>query len=376
MKRKIKKVVLSIFLLVSFSTVGQTEIYETSSTTTDNIGNWTKIASARVAGQYGFVNATILFAGGTSSNSVANGKLFFRVKQQDPLGQAPYVQLELLDSNGLKLSNENIVAVISRINTIESIVDLYVRITNSWERIYFTSVLERNTSRDRLNHYSHQPFIVELPNGASAALITADAQIVCKGLSTTFSQENVGIGEETREDVKLYVKSTNTKIGIQSSVEHTTDWNFGIMSAVNREKTNAFSVLLKQSDGSYGDKFSVLGNGKIYGTGLNLTIPLFADYVFAEDYELMPLNKLEKFIKKHKHLPNMPSEKELVSKGMDVVNMQVLQTEKIEELTLYIIQQEKRIKELEDLLDKKLEKVLKKKIKEILKSNNNLELKP
>jgi|SaaInl6LU_22_DNA_1037377.scaffolds.fasta_scaffold00542_1 hypothetical protein len=376
MKRKIKKVVLSIFLLVSFSTVGQTEIYETSSTTTDNIGNWTKIASARVAGQYGFVNATILFAGGTSSNSVANGKLFFRVKQQDPLGQAPYVQLELLDSNGLKLSNENIVAVISRINTIESIVDLYVRITNSWERIYFTSVLERNTSRDRLNHYSHQPFIVELPNGASAALITADAQIVCKGLSTTFSQENVGIGEETREDVKLYVKSTNTKIGIQSSVEHTTDWNFGIMSAVNREKTNAFSVLLKQSDGSYVDKFSVLGNGKIYGTGLNLTIPLFADYVFAEDYELMPLNKLEKFIKKHKHLPNMPSEKELVSKGMDVVNMQVLQTEKIEELTLYIIQQEKRIKELEDLLDKKLEKVLKKKIKEILKSNNNLELKP
>ena len=69
----------------------------------------------------------------------------------------------------------------------------------------------------------------------------------------------------------------------------------------------------------------------------------WADYVFKADYDLMPLNKVEEFIKINKHLPNIPSEKDVLEKGQDVAKIQKLQQAKIEELTLYLIELKKEI---------------------------------
>lgn len=77
----------------------------------------------------------------------------------------------------------------------------------------------------------------------------------------------------------------------------------------------------------------------------------WADYVFADDYELMPLAEVAKFVEKEHHLPNVPSAEEVVEKGIDVAKMDALLLEKIEELTLYIIDQNKRIGDLEDQLN-------------------------
>ena len=62
----------------------------------------------------------------------------------------------------------------------------------------------------------------------------------------------------------------------------------------------------------------------------------------------MPLAEVESFILENEHLPNVPSEDKLIKEGIDVSEMLATQMEKIEELTLYIIQMEKRIKELEE----------------------------
>ena len=73
----------------------------------------------------------------------------------------------------------------------------------------------------------------------------------------------------------------------------------------------------------------------------------WADYVFAKDYKLKPLVEVENFLINNKHLPNMPSAQELVNEGgIDVNQMFAKQMEKIEELTLYIIQQNKEIEDL------------------------------
>src|SRR5690606_6654045 len=66
----------------------------------------------------------------------------------------------------------------------------------------------------------------------------------------------------------------------------------------------------------------------------------WADYVFDEDYNLPTLQALEQFIKENKHLPNIPSAKEIKEKGIELGQMAKLQQEKIEELTLYIIEQD------------------------------------
>ena len=61
------------------------------------------------------------------------------------------------------------------------------------------------------------------------------------------------------------------------------------------------------------------------------------DYVFEEDYPLMPLSDLESFIHTNKHLPEIASAKEMAEKGVGVSDMQTLLLKKVEELTLHMI---------------------------------------
>jgi hypothetical protein len=111
------------------------------------------------------------------------------------------------------------------------------------------------------------------------------------------------------------------------------------------------------------------GNYKLYVEGGILTekvkvalrsTPNWADYVFADDYQLKSLKEVETFIKENKHLPGIESAQELVENGLDLGEMQAKQMGKIEELTLYIIEQDKKLeqqsKDIEEL--KALVKVL------------------
>ncbi|HVI48621.1 MAG TPA: hypothetical protein VM802_27380 [Chitinophaga sp.] len=79
----------------------------------------------------------------------------------------------------------------------------------------------------------------------------------------------------------------------------------------------------------------------------------WADFVFNNDYKLLPLKEVKDFIEQHKHLPDIPSAKEVAEDGIDVGEMNKKLLQKIEELTLYIIQQDKKLddvkKELEQL---------------------------
>jgi hypothetical protein len=67
------------------------------------------------------------------------------------------------------------------------------------------------------------------------------------------------------------------------------------------------------------------------------------DYVFADDYDLMSLDELEASIKENKHLPGVPKASQVEAAGITVGNMQRRMMEKIEELTLYVLQQNKRL---------------------------------
>ncbi|MFT4073836.1 MAG: tail fiber protein [Dysgonamonadaceae bacterium] len=83
-------------------------------------------------------------------------------------------------------------------------------------------------------------------------------------------------------------------------------------------------------------------NGKIHAQEIivDLNVPA-ADYVFSKDYSLMPLHQVETFVKENSHLPEIPSASELKEKGLSVGEMQNKLLQKIEELTLYVIQLKK-----------------------------------
>lgn len=82
----------------------------------------------------------------------------------------------------------------------------------------------------------------------------------------------------------------------------------------------------------------------------------WADYVFNKNYVLKPLKEVEKFINTNGHLPNVPSAKEVKENGLELGNIVTIQQEKIEELTLYAIQQQKEMEELKALVKTLVEK--------------------
>ena len=68
---------------------------------------------------------------------------------------------------------------------------------------------------------------------------------------------------------------------------------------------------------------------------------IFADYVFKPDYKLRPLSEVAQFITENGHLPNIPKEEEVKKNGLDLGDMNVKLLEKVEELTLYLIELKK-----------------------------------
>ena len=97
-------------------------------------------------------------------------------------------------------------------------------------------------------------------------------------------------------------------------------------------------------------KLDVIGTIRAREVKVNLQ---GADFVFEDGYKLIPLNELEKFVKQNKHLPEIAPAKEMQEKGSDLGNFSVQLLQKIEELTLYTIQQNKKLalqnKEVEEL---------------------------
>ena len=88
-------------------------------------------------------------------------------------------------------------------------------------------------------------------------------------------------------------------------------------------------------------------SGKIRANEIIVNSTNGADFVFEHDYNLRSLDDVSSYIQENKHLPEIPSAKQMQEEGMSVDQMVVKLLQKVEELTLYTIQQEERIKELE-----------------------------
>jgi hypothetical protein len=93
------------------------------------------------------------------------------------------------------------------------------------------------------------------------------------------------------------------------------------------------------SPGSY--KLAV--EGTIGARRIKVTQAAWADYVFDSAYQLTSLQEVEQFVQQNKHLPDVPSAAAIKKEGLDLGDNQAVLLRKIEELTLYIIEQNKRL---------------------------------
>ncbi|OMQ12527.1 tail fiber protein [[Flexibacter] sp. ATCC 35103] len=94
--------------------------------------------------------------------------------------------------------------------------------------------------------------------------------------------------------------------------------------------------------------------GNIHSREVKVTVNAgqVPDYVFANDYKLKSLQEVEKYIKQNSHLPEIPSAQEMERNGLMLAEMNMSLLKKMEEMTLYIIEQNKQIIDLKNRLEK------------------------
>jgi hypothetical protein len=118
------------------------------------------------------------------------------------------------------------------------------------------------------------------------------------------------------------------------------------LDVIQIEPNSSANVLYINAAGNIGlgtiaptEKLSVNGNIKCKQVEVSLTG--WSDFVFQEDYSLMPLADLDSYINQHKHLPGVPSAYEVITNGNNLGEMDAILLQKIEELTLYVIELKK-----------------------------------
>ncbi|GAB3909975.1 hypothetical protein GCM10028826_17760 [Mucilaginibacter boryungensis] len=120
---------------------------------------------------------------------------------------------------------------------------------------------------------------------------------------------------------------------------------------IHPEATVAFDNLMVQYDrngnvgigtpNSHGDKLAV--NGTVHAKQVNVDMVNWADYVFKPDYHLPTLSEVKTYIDKNSHLPEIPSAQEVEKNGLNLGEMNRLLLKKVEELMLYLIEQNKKL---------------------------------
>ena len=126
---------------------------------------------------------------------------------------------------------------------------------------------------------------------------------------------------------------------------------------VNNVAGVANTIMTLRGDGNVGigtanPQSELAVNGTITSTEVVVTTSGWSDFVFNRDYNLKDLAEVEKFIEENNHLPGIPSEKEVLENGIQVGEMNAKLLQKIEELTLYMIEQNKETKKLIEKADK------------------------
>ncbi len=352
--------------------------WKTSHTGGTNQGKWTKIAECNITHAWQDCGATFSFFGNGGGGSVIYyGELIARFKNQNSTA-SPINKWKLLLQNS-NFGVENVKAI--RNNTK---VEVYIRIPESHTSIFFRRTISGTSS---ITAVDNQPFLEVLPSGdltidCQRGMVVSD-NITCKNSLIDGKLDVVGnirldlSSAENGSSRSIVFNGSNEELGDKPScrinmvrVGGGAIGQFEFQTRNNTDEYTTTTRLKITPDGkvAVGDhtpsaKLDVAGNIKAHeievtlaamqdlqlnGTlaANNITYTAngnTADFVFEDHYHLKDLSEVEAFIKANKHLPEIPSAAEMEEAGVNLAEMNKLLLMKVEELTLYSIEQEKKI---------------------------------
>ena len=208
-----------------------------------------------------------------------------------------------------------------------------LRMTNSKTSANDTDgfYIEQYNRRLTMSQLENAPFIMK--NHQAMLILTPSGRIGIGDTSSDYYMLNVNGSVRVKNGMTIGGPVNMTKgISISSSL--------GLISL----DTTGSAFLSRQlwvGDGFHCDPW---GNLKV--KSLRVTLTDWSDFVFDDGYRPMPLGEVERYINAHGHLPAVPSAREVEENGVDVGEMNKLLLQKVEELTLYVIDLQKQIDEL------------------------------
>lgn len=175
-----------------------------------------------------------------------------------------------------------------------------------------------------------------LTTGTRNTAIGYEAGYYSQGDKNVYIGNQAGPGAAATESNTLYISNTPTTTPLVYGDFTTKYLAVGELSVADRAAATSGGYRLLVKGGMITEKIKVA----TASTGD------WADYVFDNDYKVMPLKDVEAFIKANKHLPNVPTTQDVMANGNDLGKTDAKLLEKIEELTLYVIELNKEIQAL------------------------------
>lgn len=212
-------------------------------------------------------------------------------------------------------------------------------------------------------------------NGFQIANVRADSVINRVGESWLRANARFFITEAGKVGIGTYTPATKLDVNGTMTVGHDGDNSVLTFNANNgksamigvQDDSNAgfyvatqgkYRLSVRQEGGvgigtrSVPSGYLLAVNGRVICEELRVDLSQnWPDYVFADNYKLMPLKELGKYIETNRHLPGIPAAKEMENHGLAVGEMQRKLMEKVEELTLYLLDQQKTIEAQQATID-------------------------
>jgi hypothetical protein len=172
----------------------------------------------------------------------------------------------------------------------------------------------------------------------------ATSPIFTSGSNMTIASGNLTLGNGTVTITKAPADGAALSVNGDMEIGPGGNLNMGEAHLTAGNITAAYGLTVASGDLS-------VTNGKINVKGWS--IEEAPDYVFEKGYKLPSIKAVESYVKEHKHLSDVPSAKDMNKEGIDLTSMNMKLLKKVEELTLYTIEQNKRIEALEKKLEKR-----------------------
>ncbi len=345
----IKRATIILFLLIpALSAFAQDHYEKKYSLGQTSGGKWYKLMSIDLNdnGNYNSINITLDLQY-VNTWTKYNSKAILRFREGPTSSSADYQS---------KVSGTN-TTIIKLKKTGAKTYDILGYSNGGWGHMYFSSIVNKEA-----------PLMITIPDIPVVADITQFEDAPVKGdwyfplgqVAITKSGTIGGVWNPSGSFLKIADTGSSSMIIDSNEIYGSGTLHLG-------SKTGDIIKFRTISENSTSDKMVIKANGKV-GIGTNnpdselsvngkihtkevkVDMTGWADYVFDKGYQLPTLQEVEQHIKENGHLQNIPSTKEVEENGIELGEMNKKLLEKIEQLTLYIIKQDKRITQLEEAI--------------------------